>query len=165
MYVLDYSKTIKESSGKLLKLRDEQKVVLYYRRLHFLYLLKSGSCKSQGEAGTAIGIKVRGAQKLWNKYSTAGLSALLSPSERMGRPSKLNAQSKAALKGQLDSAAIQTLQGACDFIATTEGIVMTPVAMHYYFKAMGIKKKIGRPSSVRKDVQGERAFKKKSSPH
>lgn len=161
MYVLNYTKAIKESSAKLLKLRDSQKLSLYYRRLHFLYLLKSGSCHGQQEAGQQIGIKVRGAQKLFNKYRAGGLKGLLTPSVHMGRPTKLDEDAREALKAQLTSDKVQTLRQACDFIATTKGIAMTQAGMHYYFKALGIKKKTGRPCNVKKDKQAEAAFKKK----
>ena len=162
MYVLDYRQAIKESAEWLEKLRNQQQKALYYRRVHFLYLLKSGSCLSQGAAGQQIGLKVRGAQKLFKRYRAAGLPGLLTPSAHMGRPAKLDAQSKATLQAALSTDSIQTLKQGCDFIATTIGIEMSQVAMHYYFKALGIKKKTGRPSSVRKDLEGEKTFKKKS---
>ena len=163
MYVLDYSKAIKESVVKLLALRNQQQAALYYRRLHFLYLLKSGNCKSQAAAGGHIGIKVRGAQKLFNKYRAAGLKGLLTPSEHMGRPAKLDEEAKEALKVELSTDKVQTLQQACDFIATTKGIEIKQVGMHYYFKALGIKKKTARPSNVKKDKKAENTFKKSFS--
>ena len=153
MRALNYVKAIRESAGRLLKLRDQQKAALYYRRLHFLYLLKSGSGENQGEAGAAIGIKQRGAQKLWNKYKCQGLKGLLTPSERMGRPCKLDEAAKQALQAQLHKDQIQTLQQATDFLSHSQGIVISQVAIHCYFKAMGIKKKTGRPfEEVRKQM-------------
>ena len=160
MRVLNYGKAIKQSAKHLLQLRDKQRGVLYYRRLQFLYLLKSGSCTTQAAAGQHIGIQERGAQKLWNLYQSKGLAGLLEKSQA-GRPSKLNEQAKQALKQELDNDNIQSLQQVCDWVKAEQGIGVGLSTMHYYFKALGIKKKIGRPSSVRKDVKGEKAFKKR----
>lgn len=164
MRVLHYGKAIKQSSDWLKQLRDKQSGVLYYRRLHFLYLLKSGSCTTQAAAGGQIGIKERGAQKLWHLYQSQGIKGLLEPSHA-GRPRKIDEQSQEALQKALDTDKLQSLQQACDWVKRQQGISLSLSTMHYYFKAMGIKKKTGRPTSVRKDETGERAFKKKASRH
>ncbi len=162
MRVLHYHKEIRQGASTLLRIRDRQKSVLYYRRLQFLYLLKSGHCNSQAEAGAQIGIKVRAAQKLWNKYKRQGLAGLLAVPP-LGRPAKLDEQCKAALKEELKKDSIQTLRQACHFVAQHSGITISEVAMHHHFKALHIKKKTGRPTSVRKDRKGEERFKKNSS--
>jgi transposase len=164
MRVLKYCKAIQQSAARLKQLRDKQKGALYYRRLHFLYLLKSGSCITQAAAGGQIGIKERGAQKLWHLYQSKGLQGLLEKSHA-GRPSKLDEPAKEVLQKALDSDKLQSLQQACDLVKSEQGISISPSTLHYYFKAMGIKKKTARPTSVRKDEKGERVFKKKSFPH
>ncbi len=162
MQIVQYGKEIKESKSTLLQLRDQQKSALYYRRLHFLYVLKSGSCQSQAEAGAQIGIKLRAAQKLWNRYKQQGLAGLLGV-PCLGRPAKLTEPCKAALNKELQNDSMQTLKQACHFVAQHSGVSISEAAMHYYFKRAGIKKKTGRPTSVRKDAAGEKHFKKSLS--
>lgn len=81
-----------------------------------------------------------------------------------GQPPKLDNKAKAALQKEPDKDRIQTLKEACAFVLQEHGITLSQSAMHHYFKVQGIKKKTGRPAHVRKDRQGEAAFKKKSFP-
>jgi transposase len=158
---LEYGVWIKETLEELRALQRRQSRSLAKRRLRFLIVLKSGECTSQAEAGRHIGIKERASEKLWKLYRTKGIATLLQR-PRSGQPPKLDEQAKEALQRQLDSHGIQTLKQACDFVLRNNAIKVSWTAMHYYFQAMGIKKKTGRPTSVRKDVAGEKVFKKKS---
>ena len=165
---LDYHRRIREELEELRLLLRKQERSLAKRRLRFLILLKSGECTSQASAGAQIGIKRRAAEKLWKLYHTKGIEGLLEK-PHSGRPAKLDEAAKQALQNELDGSRIQTLGQACDLVRQNHDISISPVAMHYYFKAQKIKKKTGRPTNVRptnvrKDVEGEKAFKKKSFP-
>ncbi len=163
MKSLDYNKEIKEKLPELQALYRRQSRSLARRRLRFLILLKSGECTAQGQAGAKIGIKQRASEKLWALYRSKGLSGLLEK-PHSGQPAKLNKVAKEALEKQLNSDQIQTLKQACEFVRHNNGIALSQTAMFYYFKAQGIKKKTGRPTNVKKDVQGEKHFKKSLSP-
>lgn len=160
---LNYAEMVKESVKDLRVLHRKQSNALFRRRLQFLMLLKSGKCSSQAKAGALIGIKLRASEKLWKLYREEGLQGMLHTPEK-GRPAKLTERAKADLQTQLDESRIATLKQACSFVEQNHGIVLTQVAMHYYFKCEKIKKKTGRPTNVRKDVEGEELFKKKSFP-
>lgn len=160
---LDYDVEIEQGMQELQALYRKQDRSLARRRLRFLLLLKTGQCTSQTQAGSRIGIGQRAAEKLWSLYRTKGMEGLLQK-PHSGQPAKLDERAKAALRKQLDGGRIQTLKEACAFVFSNNGISLSQVAMHYYFKACGIKKKTGRPASVRKDVAGEKRFKKKSFP-
>ena len=160
---LDYRKEIKEKVAELRALYRRQSRPLARRRLRFLLLLKSGECTSQGQAGARIGIGQRAAEKLWALYRRKGIAGLLEK-PHSGQPPKLNKAAKVALAKQLDSDRIQTLKQACAFVQQNNGIALSQTAMFYYFKAQGIKKKTGRPTNVKKDVKGEKHFKKSLSP-
>lgn len=160
---LDYGVLIKETLEELRALQRRQSRSLAKRRLRFLIVLKSGACTSQAAAGRHIGIKERASEKLWKRYRSQGIAGLLEK-PHSGQPPKLDEAAKEALQTQLDSHCIQTLKQACAFVLRQNGIAISQAAMHYYFQAMGIKKKTGRPTSVRKDVAGEEVFKKKSFP-
>ena len=144
-------------------LHRKQSKSLFRRRLQFLMLLKSGKCCSQAKAGALIGIKQRAAEKLWRLYSEEGLQGLLRTPEK-GRPAKLTEAAKADLQAELDQSRVATLKQACLFVAQTHGIVLSEVAMHYYFSREKIKKKTGRPTNIHKRSAQEEAFKKKSFP-
>ncbi len=160
---LNYDEMVKESVQDLRVLHRRQSNSLFRRRLQFLLLLKSGKCSSQAKAGTLIGIGPRASEKLWKLYVMQGLQGLLRRPAK-GRPAKLTEEAKADLQTELDQSRVATLKQACRFVAQSHGIVLTQVAMHYYFKAQKIKKKTGRPTNIRKDTQGEERFKKKSFP-
>lgn len=160
---LEYGALIQESLEELRALQRRQSRSLTRRRLRFLMVLKSEACQSQPAAGRLIGIKARAAEKLWKLYRTKGLAGLLAR-PRCGQPPKLNKEAKEGLQNELDRNRVQTLKQACAFVLQTNGITISQAAMHHYFKAQGIKKKTGRPASIRKDVAGEQAFKKKSFP-
>lgn len=161
---LNYGEMVKESVEELRVLQRKQGHSLFRRRLQFLMLLKRGQCCSQAKAGVLIGIKARASEKLWKLYREEGVKGLLRTPEK-GRPAKLTEEAKADLQTQLDNNRIATLKQACHFVAQHHGIVLSEVAMHYYFRGEKIKKKTGRPTNVRKDEQKEKAFKKKSFPH
>lgn len=160
---LNYDELVKESAKDLRVLYRKQSSALFRRRLQFLMLLKSGQCSSQAQAGALIGIKARASEKLWKLYRSEGVQGLLRPPAK-GRPAKLTEGAKADLQTELDGSRVATLKQACSFVEQTHGIVLTQAAMHYYFKREKIKKKTGRPTSVRKDVAGEEWFKKKAFP-
>lgn len=160
---LNYDEMVKESVADLRVLHHKQSNSLFRRRLQFLMLLKSGKCCSQAKAGALIGIKQRASEKLWRLYQTQGVEGLVRLPDK-GRPAKLTEEAKADLQEQLDQSRVATLKQACLFVAQTHGIVLTEVAMHYYFKREKIKKKTGRPTNIRKDNKGEERFKKKCFP-
>jgi transposase len=163
MKALNYEEVVKESVAELRVLHQRQSNSLFRRRLQFLMLLKSGKCCSQAKAGALIGIKQRASEKLWKLYSEEGLPGLLRIPEK-GRPAKLTEAAKTALQAELDQSRVATLKQACLFVAQTHGIVLSEVAMHYYFRGEKIKKKTGRPTNIHKHPEEEEGFKKKSSP-
>jgi transposase len=158
---LSYEEVVKESVEELRILHRKQSSSLFRRRLQFLMLLKSGKCSSQSRAGALIGIKLRASEKLWKLYVREGVQGLVRTPEK-GRPAKLTQEAKAALQTELDQSRVVTLKQACSFVEQQHGITISQVAMHYYFKREKIKKKTGRPTNIRKDLQGEERFKKKS---
>ena len=163
MRALNYKEAVKEGLGELRVLHRRQQRPLARRRLQFLMLLKSGSCSCQTKAGALIGLRARASEKLWKLYVEQGVQGLLRP-RGGGRPPKLTEAAKKDLQTELDGSRVATLRQACRFVEQTHGIVLTPAAMHYYFKQEKIKKKTGRPTNVRKDGSGEERFKKKSFP-
>jgi transposase len=159
---INYQTAIKESAEELAALLRKQNTSLLRRRIRFLLLLKSGKCLSQAEAGAHIGLGLRGAEKLWKLYGTKGIEGVLEYPFK-GRKSKLSEPLKQALHEHLSKDSIQTLCEACTFVKKKAGVQISKPGMLYVFRAMGIKKKTGRPSHVHRDEKGAEAFKKKLS--
>ncbi|MCU7547725.1 winged helix-turn-helix domain-containing protein [Chitinophagaceae bacterium LB-8] len=159
---LDYRKAIKESEQQLLTLERRQTKALLRDRMRFLRLLKSGECTSQAQAGKLIGLGLRGAEKLWKKYSQGGVNALLSYPYQ-GRKEKISEAQKQQLKAELAKDQSQSLAQVGQYVEQQCGVHYTTPGIYYMLKRLKVKKKTGRPVYHDKDAKGERAFKKKLS--
>jgi transposase len=158
---LDYRRAITESTKRLYALEREQTKALLRDRMRFLRLLKSGECPSQAQAGKAIGLGLRGAEKLWKKYTREGLEGLLHYPYQ-GRKEKLDAAQKQALEAELAKDQSQSLSQVCQYVEKQSGVHYTIPGMHYVLERLKVKKKTGRPVYHNKDIKGEKQFKKKS---
>jgi transposase len=156
---LDYRRAIKENEKKLFALERNQTRALLRDRMRFLRLLKSGVCTTQAQAGAAIGLGLRGAEKLWKKYRTEGLDGLLHYPYQ-GKKEKLSEEQKQALEQELQADQCQSLGQVCQWVEEQSGVRYTVPGMHYVLGRMRVKKKTGRPVYQGKDQQGERRFKK-----
>ena len=158
---LAYTQEIKQSAGRLLALGNKQKLALSSKRLPFLYLLKTGLCSTQEQAGNEMGIHLplrssgtnTSSQVCPHCWLSQSGAALQNCTPKPNQPCK---QSWPTIPYR----APQTSR--C--LLPSSGIPISPVAMHPYFHPLGIKNKTGRPTHVRKDGQGEKPFKKKSFP-
>ena len=159
--MLNYSEAIRESAARLLRVERSQKKALLRDRVRLVRLLKSGACTSQRQAGERIGLSLRESQRVWNRYQKGGLEGLLDYPFK-GKPRRLREEQCEELKQHLSKNGVQTLRQARDFIQEHLGVAYTVGGVHYVFKCLKIKKKTGRPSSVRKDEKGARVFKKNS---
>lgn len=159
--MLNYSEAIKESAARLLEVERGQKKALLRDRVRLVRLLKSGQCSSQKKAGEHIGLSLRESQRVWALYRKGGLKGLLDYPFK-GKPRRLSDQQCLELEQSLSKDQIQTLREARDFIQQHLGVSYTVGGVHYVFQCLKIKKKTGRPSSVRKDEKGSKAFKKNS---
>lgn len=160
---LDYQKAIKETEEQLGVLERHQTQALLRDRMRFLRLLKGGECSSQAKAGKYIGLSLRGSEKLWKKYRTGGLNALLTYPYR-GTKGKRTEDELRQLDEELCKDETQSLQQVCDYVEQKFGVHYTTSGMLYVFQRLKVKKKTGRPVYGNKDVKGERNFKKKDFP-
>jgi transposase len=159
--MLNYSEAIQESATRLLEMERRQKKALLRDRVRLVRLLKTGECSSQREAGAHIGLSLRGSQRVWALYRKEGLEGLLRYPFK-GKRRRLSEQQVLELERGLSKDQIQTLREARDFIEEQLGVAYTLGGVHYVFQCLKIKKKTGRPASVRKDEKGARTFKKNS---
>ena len=160
---LDYRKAITESEEKLRTLERRQSNALLRDRVRFLRLLKSGACTSQAQAGKVIGIKLRASEQLWRKYREERLEGLLHYPYR-GKKEKLSQAQKQALENELLNDQMQTLEQVRAWVMQQSGVHYCVSGIYYVLERLKVKKKTGRPQYYDKDKEGERRFKKKSSP-
>jgi transposase len=161
---LDYRKAIRQSVEQLFYLERHQTRALLRDRMRFLRLLKSGACSTQADAGKAIGLKVRGAEKLWKKYKDEGIEGLL-VYPYAGRKEKISEDLKKDLQEELAKDQSQSLAQVQQFIEQQSGVHYSIPGVHYVLGRMKVKKKTGRPQYYDKDTKGEQRFKKKSFLH
>lgn len=159
MTKIDYSMVIKETAKILGQLEKEQHKAFVRDRIRFLRLLKSDKCSSQIQAGELIGLSPRSSQRLWQHYQQAGLQALLSYPYQ-GTVCRLNEEQTEKLMAYLAKDQVQFLHEAKIYIQKYFGVCYSTAGLHKLFERLKVKKKTGRPTNLRKDEKGAKAFKK-----
>lgn len=157
----DYQREIREPVEQLQQLERHQSIAILRDRIRFLRLLKSGQCTSQCQAAEAINLSLREGQRIWARYRKEGLQGLFRYKTK-GGTCKLTPAQLAQLQLTLQQDQIQTLREGRDCIEQSFGVHYTLGGVHYVFKCLKVKKKTGRPCSMRKDARGSKAFKKNS---
>jgi transposase len=161
--MIDYPKVIKESAKKLRRLEKEQHKAFVRDRIRFLWLLKSGRCSSQSDAGELIGLRPRSSQRLWQQYRSSGVEALLTYPYQ-GTTCRLTEQQRERLNAYLAEDQVQFLHEAKAYIQQQFNVCYSMGGLHQLFERLKVKKKTGRPTNYRKDEQGAARFKKSLRP-
>lgn len=159
--MLAYSELIAESAEELLRLEKAQRLSYLRDRLRFLRFLKTGHARSQGEAGSLIGLKQRQSQNIWKKYQEQGLGYFTEPrvNQHWG---KLSSHQISQVLQYLDQDGVKTQNEVQSYIADNFGEQFTQAGIHYLFKRLKVKLKTGRPSNIRQDKMGKEDFQKKA---
>lgn len=154
---------IQESADELKQLRDQQKSVTSYQKLHALYLLKTQQVPQVQAVATAIGVHRVTVQKWLRRYRADGLDGLAKVRPRGGRRSLFTSAALDGLKQRLSEAT----EGFSSY-----GEVQQWLAQHYQLKAaystvhalvrykLHSKLKVARPVSAQQDPQAVEEFKK-----
>lgn len=154
---------IQQSAEVLKQLRDEQKSVISYQKLHALYLLKTQQVPQVQKVATAIGVHRVTVQKWLKRYRERGLDGLVRVRHRGGGPSLFTSAALDGLKQRLSEAT----EGFNSY-----GEVQHWLDQHYQVKAayptvhalvrykLRSKLKVARPVSAQQDPQAVEAFKK-----
>lgn len=163
MRALKYGALITESVEGLQSLLKKATKPLIRRRLRFLLLLKQKQGLSRAVAGKKLGLLSTGAEEMWRLYKQGGIEKMLDYLFK-GKQPYLNEEQKRWLTEALRKDCTQSLSAACILVKEQTGVSYSVSAMHYVFKALGIKKKTGRPSHITKDEAKAEGFKKRISP-
>jgi transposase len=158
---MNYAALITETEADLLAAEHARGSALDRDRARFLRLLKSGQCRSQAQAGAAIGLGERQSQRLWHTYRRGGWAALKSHPVRRGW-GKLTSAQLTALRGYLHDDQAQTLADIQAYLAGSHGVKYTIGGVSALCKRLKIKPKTGRPVNVRQKPGAVEEFKKTS---
>lgn len=130
-------------------------------RVRFIRLLKQDSSLSiPAAAEKAGGYKKSWGYSIWKLYEQKGIAAV-SLYPFTGTQPRLGKEDEQKLLAALKDDTVYTLHQAALLIKEITGVSYCDSAVWFIFKRLGIKKKTGRPSNVRKDVEGAENFKKK----
>jgi transposase len=163
MRVLNYAEVICESKEELADLLKKARQPLIRRRLRFLLLLKQNKGMSQAVAGKKLGVLPRGAEEMWKLYKQHGMGKYTDYPFK-GKKPKLNEAGKEWLLQKAGREQLTTLKATAHLLKEEQQTQYSLSGVHYIFKSLGIKKKTGRPSHIRKDEGSVETFKKKISP-
>ncbi len=152
---------IKEGAEELKSLERSLTKGLVRDRVGFIRLLKQQPALNIPTAAQqAGGYKKSWGYKMWELYEQKGVAGLSAYPFKGTKP-RLSKEQVQTFIEDLRADHITTLHQAAMWIKQKTGISYCDSAVWFIFKGLGIKKKTGRPSNVRKDQAGAEAFKKK----
>lgn len=156
---MNYATKIPEELDFLLQAEKQRGSALDRDRIRFLRLLKSGQCATQAQAGVAIGLGERQAQRLWKTYQQAGLQGLMSQPARRGW-GKLSSFQITQLRQFLLADQAQTQADIQAYLKANFQVSYTIGGISHLCKRLKIKHKTGRPVNVRQQPGAIEFFKK-----
>lgn len=157
---MKYAALIAETEAELTDIEQKQKLVQFQKRMHFLCLLKSGTAKTQLQAGQMVGWKLRQSQKIWKLYRESGVAGVLQKNARW-QTGKLSDEQRAQLNRHLaDNNGANSLATVQSHIAATFGANYSISGVSVLCQRLRVKLKTARPVNVKKDEAKAAAYKK-----
>lgn len=156
---MDYKTNIQEPLDFLQNLEKQQHNVRIQDNVRFIRLLKSGQCITQKEAAQAINLGTRQGQRIWKRYQTKGIDALIEvkPPTYFG---KLSTFHMSRLRQFLLDDQAQTLEDIQAYLLGGLGVSYTIGGVFDLCKRLQIKNKTGRPVHIRQPPGAVEAYKK-----
>lgn len=157
---MEYAAIINETAAELTETENKQKLVQFQKRIRFLWLLKSGTAKTQLQAGAQVGWKLRQSQKIWRLYRESGVSGVLHKNVRW-QSGKLSKQQQAQLNEQLAASnGASSLAAVQNHLQSAFGARYSLSGVSVLCQRLKIKLKTARPSNLKKDEAKAIAYKK-----
>ena len=119
---IHYPAVIDESVDALAALERDLRGEPTQPRVTMLRLLKSGAARSLVAVAPLIGYGERTVNRWWKLYQTKGLTRLLEPRSRPGKPSQVTEAAWTDLEAAMTRGEIATLADAQRFLHTHHGI-------------------------------------------
>ncbi len=156
---MNYAELITETDEELERVEEKQKLVQFQKRVRFLLVLKSGVARTQAEAGTQVGWKLRQSQKIWHLYGAGGLAEVLHQPQRWGF-GKLSSHQIAGLQNYTAQFGADSLNEVREYLARACGVRYTIGGVSALCGRLKIRLKTARPSNAKQDVVKVEAYKK-----
>jgi len=156
---MKYIELLSESLEDLGKVERQQKLVQFEKRVRFLILLKSGEAKTQKEAGSEVGWKLRQSQKIWRIYRERGLKGVLEKEDKRGF-GKLSSVEISQLNGYLREFGAQSLAEIQQYLKKSFGVEYTIGGLSDLCTRLRVKLKTARPSNYQKNKAEVLSYKK-----
>ena len=160
---MDYAAKITQTVDELQQLEKQQTNVANRDYVRFIRRLKDKQANSQKQAAQRINLGVRQGQRIWAKYLSQGIDALI---QVRSQPyiGKLSFTQISHLRHFLQDDQAQSLADVQAYLAGSHGLSYTIGGVSTVCKRLKIKKKTGRPVHIRQTPNAVENYKKKSLP-
>ena len=159
---MDYAAKITQTLDELQQLEKQQTNVANRDYVRFIRLLKEKQANSQKQAAQLINLGLRQGQRIWAKYFSQGIDALIEV-RTQAYVGKLSFTQISHLRHFLHDDQAHSLADVQAYLAGSHGVKYTIGGVSAICKRLKIKKKTGRPVHIRQ-TQGAVEDYKKNSP-
>jgi len=157
-----YKLEIQEDEKTLKQLLGQQKTATGKERVQLLYLLKTKQAKTVQQAASLLGRHRVTVQEWLQRYREGGISNLLKPKARSGRPRAISQWAEVALDKRLqDQKGFNSYGEICQWLEQQLGIVAKYKTVHQLVHyRLNASPKVARPESTEQSKVQIEAFKK-----
>lgn len=156
---MDYAAKITQTIGELQQLEKQQTNVANRDHVRFIRLLKEEQANTQKQAAQLINLSLRQGQRIWAKYLSQGIDALLQV-RTQAYVGKLSFTQISHLRQFLHDDQAHSLADVQAYLAGSHGVSYTIGGVSAVCKRLKIKKKTGRPVHIRQTPNAVEAYKK-----
>jgi len=160
---MDYATKITQTIDQLQQIEKQQTNVTNRDYVRFIRLLKERKANSQMQAAQLINLGLRQGQRIWAKYLSEGIDALI---EVRSQPyiGKLSFTQISHLRQFLHDDQAHSLADVQAYLAGSHGVIYTIGGVSAVCKRLKIKKKTGQPVHIRQLPNAVEDYKKNSLP-
>lgn len=158
---MDYAAKITQTLDELQQLEKQQTNVANRDYVRFIRLLKEKQANSQKQAAQLINLGLRQGQRIWAKYSSQGIDALIE-ARSQAYIGKLSFTQVSHLRHFLLDDQAYSLADVQAYLAGSHGVEYTIGGVSAVCKRLKIKKKTGRPVHIRQTPGAVEDYKKNS---
>lgn len=158
---MDYAARITQTTDELQQLEKQQTNVANRDHVRFLRLLKQQQARSQKQAAQLINLGLRQGQRIWAKYLSGGIDALIEVRSQ-AYVGKLSFTQISHLRQFLLDDQAHSLADIQAYLAGSHGVNYTIGGVSAVCKRLKIKKKTGRPVHSHQKPDAVEDYKKNS---
>lgn len=160
---MDYATKITQTTDELKQLEKQQTNPANRDYVRFIRLLKEKHAKTQKQAAQLINLGLRQGQRIWAKYLSEGINALIEvrTSAYVG---KLSFTQISHLRQFLYDDQAHSLADVRAYLAGSHGVSYTIGGVSAICKRLKVKKKTGRPVHIQQAPDAIETYKKNSMP-